>query len=238
MRVLNGKKGIVEMSEEIREYKPSLLGMILHPNEQFERMKERPIFMGAIISIIALTIVGMWLSLSGFDINEVTNTGELNDYTAEELMAFEMLSKLTFIVIGLVGSLLKTVVSSLLFLIFARSFESKVKFKQLFSMNTYILFIVSLGVLLNGFITALLGADPESMYTSLSVLIKIDGPFGELLKNIEIFEIWGLILTAIGLQKVANYPKKVAWIIAILFFVFTVFLMITNTGADPMAAGF
>lgn len=232
------QKGIIIMYKDTRAYKPSLFGMILNPNEQFDRMEDRPIFLGAMMSVIALTVIGMWLNLSGFDINEVITAQELTDFTPEELAAFEVLSKLTFIVIGLVGSLLKVIVSSLLFLIFARTFEAKVTFKQLFSMNTYILFIVSLGVFVNGFITAVLSADPESMFTSLSVLIKMEGPFGELLKNIEIFEIWGLVLTAIGLQKVAKYPKKVAWIIAILFFVFTVIMSISNTGADPMAIGF
>lgn len=224
--------------EQAREYKPSLLGMITNPNEQFERMKKRPAFWGALVSIILLTLVGTWLSLSGFDINQVTDMQELNDFTTEELVAFEILSKLTFIVIGLAGVLIKAVIMSFLFMIFARSFESTVSFKQLFSMNTYILFIVSLGVLLNGFITTLLGADPESTFTSLGSFIKINGTFGELLKHIELFEIWGLILTAIGLQKVAGYSKKAAWTIAVLFFVFTVLLMITNTGADPMAVGF
>lgn len=224
--------------KEAREYKPSLLGMITKPNEQFERMKTKPAFWAAIVGIVILTTIGTWLNLSGFDINAVTSMEELNDFTNEELAAFEILTKFTFIVIGLAGTLFKALIMTFLFLIFARSLETPVTFKQLFSMNTYILFIVSLGILVNGLITVLFGAEPESMFTSLGAFIRIDGIFGELLKNIELFEIWGLILTAIGLQKVAGYPKKVAWIIAVLFFVFTVILTITNSGADPMAIGF
>lgn len=224
--------------EKAREYKPSLLGMINNPSEQFERMKKQPAFWGALVSIVVLTIVGTWLSLSGFNINAVTSVEELSDFTTEELAAFEILTKLTFIVIGLAGTLIKALIMTFLFLIFARSLQTEVSFKQLFSMNTYILFIVSLGIFINGFITTLVGADPESMFTSLGAFIRIDGIFGELLKNIELFEIWGLILTAIGLQKVAGYPKKVSWIIAVLFFVFTVILTITRTGAEAMAVGF
>lgn len=226
-------KGANVMSDELKGKKPSLLGMVVNPKEQFDRIKERPVFVGALISIIILTCVGMWLSLISFDITKVANLSDLQGFTTEELAAFEVLSKLTFIGIELIGSFITVVILSLLFLLFAKSLELRVKFKEFFSMNIYVLFVVSLGILLNGLITVLVGADPESIYTSLSVFYKADGIFGEVLKHIEIFKIWGLILTAVGLQKVARYPKKTAWIIAIIFFVFTVVLTITNAGTDP-----
>lgn len=224
--------------EQVIAAKPSLLKMITRPTEQFNRINKRPTFAGAIIAIIVLTTIGTWLGLTGFDINTVISPEELNTFTSEEIEAFTIYSKATFIMINLIGVFFKALIMSLLFWFLAKSFESNVNFKQLLSMNLYIFFIISVGLFLNGFITTLVGAGPETMFTSLGALIKVDGMFGELLKNIEVFEIWSLVLTALGLQKVAGYPKNAAWLIAIIFFVITVLLTVANTGTDPIALGF
>lgn len=216
------------MAGQLLEDKPSVIGMVINPNEQFERIKGRPVFAWALMMVIILTSIGMWLSLNGFDVTKVANMEDLVDFTPEELAAFEVLSKITYIFIGLIGPILKVIMSSLLFLVIARTFHSDVTFKQLFSLNTYVLFIVSLGIFVNGLITVLVGADPETTFTSLGYIINVDGSIGAFLNNIEAFQIWALVLTAIGLQKIANIPKNIAWIITIVFFLFTAFLMITN----------
>ena len=73
-------------------------------------------------------------------------------------------------------------------------------------------------MIINGIGVALLGGTAGTMYTSLGSLIGAEGTMGALLTSIEVFAIWGMILQAIGLQKVANFSKGLAWTIVIVFF--------------------
>ena len=109
-------------------------------------------------------------------------------------------------------------IATVIYLIIAKIARSEVSFKQLFSMNTYIMMISALSMILNGIGVALLGGTAGTMYTSLGSLIGAEGTMGALLTSIEVFAIWGMILQAIGLQKVANFSKGLAWTIVIVFF--------------------
>lgn len=204
------------MSEEANHVKkPSLIGMITSPGEQFDRIKERPVIWGAMIILSIVSAISGWLQTLGLDLTDL----ELEDVPAESLPALETFTQITATVTSLFLPLFSVLISSAIYLLIARIARSQVTFKQLFSMNTYIMVIVILGALLNGILIALIGGNEQLSYTSLGALINAEGAIGSLLNSIEVFTIWSVILTALGLEKVADFSKGWAWGVAVGFFI-------------------
>lgn len=207
------------MSEESKLENPSLLGMITNPTEQFERIKERPKIWIAMIIITILFIIGTWLTTLGMDIVGEVEGVELDEESAAMVQTFAVIGS----VIGALFIPIFTVlISSFIYWVIAKIVKSEVSFKQLFSMNTHILIVSAIGLIINGAIMAMVGVNmdnPDAMFTSLGSLVSSGGILGAILNNIEVFQIWVVVLTAIGLNKVAEFSKGLAWTISILFFV-------------------
>ncbi|HEX6593423.1 MAG TPA: YIP1 family protein, partial [Bacillota bacterium] len=119
----------------------------------------------------------------------------------------------------------------------AKIAQANVTFKQLFSMNTYILIISALGVIVNHAIALIIGSDPDVFVTSLGSAIDAPGVVGVLLQSIELFSIWGLIVTVIGLQKVAHFSKGLAWGVQITRFIIVVIFAMIGAGIGQMVGG-
>ena len=202
------------MSEEVKAKNPSIWGMIWSPTEQFERIKERPKIWGALAIVTVLFVIGMYLTSLG-DPMVIEGMPEIPE---EELAAVSMFTTVTMIITVIFTPIFGVLIATVIYLIITKIARSEVSFKQLFSMNTYIMMISALSMILNGIGVALLGGTAGTMYTSIGSLIGAEGTMGALLTSIEVFAIWGMILQAIGLQKVANFSKGLAWTIVIVFF--------------------
>ena len=188
--------------------------MIWSPTEQFEKIKETTKNWGALAIVTLLFVIGMYLTSLG---NPMVIEG-MPEIPEEELAAVSMFTTVTMIITGLFTPIFGVLIATVIYLIIAKIARSEVSFKQLFSMNTYIMMISALSMIINGIGVALLGGTAGTMYTSLGSLIGAEGTMGALLTSIEVFAIWGMILQAIGLQKVANFSKGLAWTIVIVFF--------------------
>ncbi len=216
---------------EVKEEKPSLLGIITNPTEQFERIRKRPVFWGALIIVVLITMIGLWLTSLGVELPEFEGLSE------EELAVGKVVGGISVALLGIVTTVISILFSTVLYLLIAKVNRSQVTFKQLFSMHTYIMLITSLSIAVNGIVIALLDnsyAENSALFTSLGAFIKIDGPMGVLLNHIEIFGIWTLFLTVIGLQKVANFTKSQAWIVALIFFFVGMIFAMTNVEASGL----
>lgn len=72
-------------------------------------------------------------------------------------------------------------------------------------------------------------ANPEVALTSLNSIIGAEGVMGVLLSSIEVFSIWGIVLTAMGLQIVAQFSKGLAWGTVIAFYIISIGILIGLT---------
>ena len=212
------------MAEETIELeKPSLLGMITSPKEQFERIKKRPIFLGALLTVSFLVMLGSWLNINNAGVPMIEGL------TEEEVVFF---TNVMTVVVGLFTPIFSVLFTSVIYLLIAKIVQSNVTFKQLFSMNTYIMIVAALSLIVNGIFVLVMGGGPENqdaLFTSLGSIINADGAIGILLNNIEIFSIWTVVLTAIGLQQVANLTKRMAWTITIAFFIVGIIMAMGGT---------
>jgi Yip1 domain len=215
------------MSEEVKGKNPSIWGMIWSPTEQFERIKERPKIWGALAIVTVLFVIGMYLTSLGIPM-------EIEGISEEQLAQISMFSTITLIITGVITPIFGVLISTVIYLIIAKIARSEVSFKQLFSMSTYIMIISALSVIVNGIGIALLSGSAETIYTSLGSLIEAEGAMGGLLNSLELFTIWGVILSAIGLQKVANFSKGLAWTISIIFFAIGVIFAMIGAGLSGM----
>lgn len=204
------------MSEEVKSEKPSLVGMITSPGEQLERIRERPLIWGPLIYVTILFIIGTWAQSMGIEIPG------LEGLSPEEEALVSRISTISTVVSAVFMPIIIIFISSVIYMLVAKIARSEVRFKQMFSMMTHITIIGALGVVLNGILFAVFGGGDGSYYTSLGSLIEAEGAMAGLLDSLEIFSIWNVILTAMGLERVARMSKTASWSVSIAFFVIPV----------------
>jgi len=223
-----------EMNTEIEQpnlEKPSLFGMIMNPREQFEKIRENPKIIVALIIVTLLTIVGMLLMMNGIDFMNDPNLAGMSE---EEMMMVTMFSQIGFVIVGVFTPVITLLISSVVHIIIAKIVRSEATFKQLFSMNTYIFIISAISMIVNGIVFMMIGGDPEKLFTSLNSIIGAEGILGAVLNSIEVFTIWGLIITAMGLQVVARFSKGLSWAVVIVFFIVGLIFQMISAGFNTM----
>ncbi len=205
--------------QEVLE-KPSLLGIITEPSTQFKRIKENPRVLVPFIIVTILSVLGMLLMMTQIDF--LGDDPFFTDMTEEEVMIATIFAQATFAITGLLIPIFAILINTVIYFIIAKIAKSAVTFKQMFSMNTFIYFIAVISIFVNaiGFF-GMTNPDPEVYLTSLNSIVGADGVLGAILSSLEIFTIWGMIITAIGLQVVAKLSKGLSWGIVIVFFLIT-----------------
>ncbi len=198
-------------TNEIEKKSPSLWGILWNPSEHFARIKEKPKIWGPLLMIILVFSIGM--------IIVTTNTGSENEGLPEELAPFLVIGS---IIAGVIVPIVTAFIGTLVYLLIARLARSNVSFRQLFSMNVYLLILTALGMIVNGIGMVITGSSTTT-FTSLTTLIPADGALKAVFDNIEVFSIWSVILSAIGLQKVASFSKELAWGVSIGFYMLSIF---------------
>src|SRR5699024_799614 len=221
---------------EISLEKPSLFGMFLEPKKQFERLKDNPIILVPFIIIAVLTTIGMFVMMSQIDF--IAQEPELANMGEDELMFVTIFTQVIFVITGILAPAVSILVSSFVYFIVAKVANSEFSFIQLFSMNTFIYIISTLGIFVNALaFFAVDNPNPDVYLTSLNSMVEADGALGVLFTSIEIFSIWNIILTAIGLQIVARFSKGLSWGLVIgIFVLLTGFSMATAGVAEMIGA--
>ncbi|MFE4043776.1 MULTISPECIES: Yip1 family protein [unclassified Priestia] len=199
----------VNVSSEVQEKgKPSIFGFITSPVVQFEKMKSSPVIWGPLLLILILTAATTILAV-------YTPQGQ-EALQQQKEAGIEVNS--TFSMIGGAIAIVATLAfTSLILFLIAKLGTGKTTYRQMFSLNLFVTFITAIGQLINTGVAAL--AHTSANVTSLNGMVGAKGAMGGVFTSIEIFSIWGLILTAVGLQKVANVSKAVSIITVIILFI-------------------
>ncbi|MDM5227498.1 Yip1 family protein [Cytobacillus sp. NJ13] len=214
------------MEQEVKtsKGKPSLLGMVWSPGEQFDRIRQNPKIWVPLILVSILYAAGMFFMAVSMDASYLGLEG-MSEAEAEMVMMF---SRVGVAITGIFTPVLVALISGGIYMIFIKIAGSDATFKQIFSMNIYILVIGGIGLLVNMALRAAIGGNPEIFITSLAGLMNSEKP--GVLGSIELFSIWQSVITAIGLHRVGGLSKGWAWGIAIAFFIIgIVFTLISNT---------
>ncbi|ALC92418.1 hypothetical protein AM500_23610 [Bacillus sp. FJAT-18017] len=211
-----------QVEANVKQPAPSLIGIFTSPIETFERIRKKPKIWVPLLIVTIIEVVAMWLMSRLMKPSDVAGPG-ISEQDLDMVLAF---TKYTMIGSGVLIPILTVLISSAIYLAITKIAGSPVTFRQLFSMNTYIVFVTSVGHLLNMIIGNLIGTSYETHVTSLGGLLGKDtGVLGA----IEVFTIWSTILTAIGLHKVAGLSKWLSWTIAIIFFLIGILMALLGS---------
>jgi len=203
--------------------KPSLFRFIPSPVEQFKRMKERPVVW--IPALIVFIFFAISMVLSALLPEMVQMMAESSGISTEQAQNFAMVSVgVTSIFIFPITLLISAFVSYLI----VKVVGGETTFKHMLTFSIFIMFITTIGQVINYGVAAAAGTDPN--VTSLNGLIGLEGTAGGILNTIEIFTIWSVILTGIGLPIVTGISKRAGWMIAGILFIIT-FVMAIFGGA-------
>ncbi|MGT8956504.1 Yip1 family protein [Bacillus cereus] len=205
-------------TQDVGAKKPSLLGMITSPSEQFERMKTSNAVWGAfwLLVLIAGLVGGFAAYVYSLTPEAIKLNKELG-VTVSAAMTYGMGFGIIAISMAFVFLLSAVVYKVLMVFI-----SNDTSFKKLLAITVYSSVISLLGLLINTILAYILGGSGQEMYTGLEpIFASSSGVVKGIVSKFEVFTIWGYAVTWLGLQITAGLTKKQATIITIVFFVLT-----------------
>ncbi|RWQ75244.1 Yip1 family protein [Bacillus cereus] len=205
-------------TQDVGAKKPSLLGMITSPSEQFERMKTSNAVWGAfwLLVLIAGLVGGFAAYVYSLTPEAIKLNKELG-VTVSAAMTYSMGFGIIAISMAFVFLLSAVVYKVLMVFI-----SNDTSFKKLLAITVYSSVISLLGLLINTILAYILGGSGQEMYTGLEpIFASSSGVVKGIVSKFEVFTIWGYAVTWLGLQITAGLTKKQATIITIVFFVLT-----------------
>ncbi|HGH7177171.1 TPA: Yip1 family protein [Bacillus wiedmannii] len=203
-------------TQDVGSKKPSLLGMITSPGEQFERMKTSNAVWGAfwILVLLGGLIGGFTAYVYSLTPEAIKLNKELG-VTVSAGMTYGMGFGVGALSMG-ISFLLGAVVYKVLMMFMSND----TSYKKLLAITVYSSIISLLGLLINTILAYILGGSGQEMYTGLGpVFSSSSGIVKGIVSKFEVFTIWGYVVTWLGLQITAGLTKKQATIITIVFFV-------------------
>ncbi|AMR05282.1 Yip1 family protein [Bacillus thuringiensis] len=205
-------------TQDVGAKKPSLLGMITSPGEQFERMKTSNAVWGAFWLLVL--IAGLVGGFAAYVYSLTPEAIELNKelgVTVSAAMTYGMGFGVIAISMAFVFLLSAVVYKVLMVFI-----SNDTSYKKLLAITVYSSVISLLGLLINTILAYILGGSGQEMYTGLEpIFASSSGVVKGIVSKFEVFTIWGYAVTWLGLQITAGLTKKQATIITIVFFVLT-----------------
>ncbi|WP_129727588.1 Yip1 family protein [Ectobacillus funiculus] len=198
--------------------KPSLWGVITSPSLQFERMKQKaPIGLPMLLMAVLYGVIG---ALSAYFVASSPEiAGQMPADMPEEAQFFT--SAIFVAIMGgagaLIGIPLLFLITALFYKICMMIMGNDTSYKKLLSLSIYTSVIGVLGGFLNALLMAIFGG-LDVQYTSLAPLFEAGTMLHSIGSAFEVFSIWGLVVTAIALQKTAGLRKGQAITLVVIFF--------------------
>lgn len=217
------------MSEKVEQTidtypKASVIGIFTQPKEQFQRIKQHPSMLIALIVALVLAVMNGFLGILFVEDLIAEELAILGESEGALLVTF---NKVVTVLAGTVAPFFVMLVKALVLLVIARIFRSSIGFTKLFTMCLYIALIALVGGIVNSLLMVVLNADPFiGTVTNLQYVLGAGGVFGQILSNVDLFSMWTLILTAFGMQIVIGISKKASWILVGAYFVIISFLTV------------
>ncbi|MDA1760186.1 Yip1 family protein [Bacillus cereus] len=206
-------------TQDVGAKKPSLLGMITSPGEQFERMKNSNAVWGAfwILSLLS----GITGGIGAYVYSLTPESIKLN-----QELGVNVTPVMTFgagFVFGVIGMIIGFFISAAVYKVLMMLMSNDTSYKKLLTINVYSSIISVFGLLINIVLALILGGSGKELYTGLGpIFASSGGAVKGIANSIEVFTIWGFVITWLGLQITAGLSKKKATILMVIFFILTI----------------
>ena len=153
-----------------KQKNPKLFNMFWSPGEQLNRIRQNPkiwipLLIVTILYIIGSTIMAVTMKVEDFMLPEMST---------QEAEMVAAIGKTTAAVSGFIVPIMTILISTVIYLIIVKIAKKDTTFKQLFSMNTFIMVIGAVGLILNNLIVAAIDGKAGIFITSLAGLLNSD----------------------------------------------------------------
>ncbi|MFS0654293.1 YIP1 family protein [Bacillus sp. 179-C3.3 HS] len=125
---------------------------------------------------------------------------------------------------GLIGSILGAAISAAIYKLVVFIAKGDASFLQLFSAILFITPITLIGTIISQLAIIIFDLPKDTMVTSLNALIDVPTQWHSVLASIDIFVIWGLVLTGFLFQYVGRMSTRASWIVVGIFYLFSLIL--------------
>ncbi|HDR7788279.1 Yip1 family protein [Bacillus cereus] len=210
-------------TQDVGAKKPSLLGMITSPGEQFERMKasEKVWGMFFLVTLLQGLVGGLTTYVVNTSPEMIKMQKELGELAGKGSITSEVIYGIGS---GFVGAMIGALFVAAIYKVFMMFFGNDTSYKKLLTIVVYTNIILIIGGLINGIIALILDGG-ATQYTSLGPLFEQGSLAYGIGNTIELFYLWNLVLIWLGLQVIAGLSKvKAAMPIIVLFIIKAVFL--------------
>ncbi|PEJ09310.1 Yip1 family protein [Bacillus wiedmannii] len=206
-------------TQKVGGEKPSLFGMITAPGLQFERMKTKsPVWVAFLIFVLIGTVTtAAVFYLSVVNTPEVAK--EMNGQDGQMIKWFALGGGALF---GLFGTPIGLFIAAGFYKVIMMLMGNDTPYMKILSIYLYANLVFYIGSLLNVGLGLIFEGNGTDAYTSLAPLFEKGTVLNGIASSIEIFNIWSLILTGLGLHIVAGLSKKQATILIVIFFILTI----------------
>lgn len=126
--------------------------------------------------------------------------------------------------VGLLGTPIGLFIAAGFYKIIMMFMSNDTPYMKILSIYLYANLVYYIGGLLNAGLGFIFDGNGTDVYTSLAPLFEQGTVAHGIASSIEIFNIWSLILTGLGLHIVAGLSKKQATILIVIFFILTIAL--------------
>ena len=201
--------------EAVKKEKPSLIGSIISPTVQFEKMRDSNKIWGAFFLLIILGgIIGALASYVSVNSPQMLKMLATPPTTQDKNIAVG-----TGLLLGVLGTALTLLITALFYRVIMMFMSNDTPYKKILAIIVYASLIKYMGSSINIVLAFILGGKGTEKYTSLGPLFETGTVASGIGNTFEIFSIWGLILTGIGLHITAGISKKQATILIIILFI-------------------
>ncbi|ENQ3107012.1 YIP1 family protein [Bacillus cereus] len=201
-------------TQKVSGEKPSLFGMITSPSLQFERMRTNAPVWGAFFLLVLLGGLG-FMAIGYASLKNPIMVEALKEDPTGTAKYFIMGGAF---VTGLFMTAIMFFIGAALYKVIMMFMGNDTSYKKLLSITVYSGIISCIGLLVNAVLAIVLGTDGTVRYTSLGPLFEKGTTAFGIGNSIEIFAIWGLFVTWLGLHITAGLSKKQATILVVIFF--------------------
>ncbi|KLA33502.1 YIP1 family protein [Bacillus cereus] len=205
--------------QEVTGEKPSLFGIITSPSVQFERIKNSNAIWKSFWLLVVLTGIVYLINTYAYIMSQ-----EGKKANAELDLDIPLVWQLgSGFVTGAIGFIIGAFITAAVYKVLMIFMNNDTSYKKLLAISVYGSVITTLGLFINGLLAIIIGETGEEMYTGLGPLLtSFNDVLHGAMKSFEVFTIWSLVISALGLHITAGLSKKQATLVAIIFFIFSV----------------
>lgn len=196
--------------------KPSMFKMVLSPTSQFTSIKENPLILRPLITLLFLQILTYisvgFLSADDKLVDTLKSLIDISDTRIQTIVAiFITLS-------GIVNTFFTVVIVAIVIKLFMIFFQNNLSFQKIISLLVHITLIPLIGLFANVLINIGLQTNNFTSFTNLGIFFEGNSILKNIFSSLDLFFIIQIVLISIGLKIIGNLSKTKVISIGVFLF--------------------